>query len=231
MEIVIKQNYIYIIFKYPVRVLTSAFFNGGYGRRRAILNLKTSTEELKSKIPDKIVIDSIKILGLPRETSAMLTSAYLDYAQISFYEKDNIKVGSIISAGTSNALNISHLNDASFSGRPIYNPGTINIILFTNMWLTSDCLVSSIISATEAKTAALLDLNIKSSEGSKPATGTGTDSIAIISGKESNIQYAGGHTTFGNLIGKSVYAGVTRSLKKTKTDSSMIGKIINEFDY
>ena len=46
---------------------------------------------------------------------------------------------------------------------PFYEPGTINIVLLTNMKLSPRAMARAIITATEAKTAALQDLDVRSS--------------------------------------------------------------------
>ncbi|MBR9986561.1 MAG: adenosylcobinamide amidohydrolase, partial [Desulfosarcina sp.] len=73
---------------------------------------------------------------------------------------------------------------------------TINIIVLANMRLTPRAMNRAIISATEAKTAALQDLDIRSSYTpmTNPATGTGTDNIIVVQGDGTRIDNAGGHT-------------------------------------
>ena len=62
-------------------------------------------------------------------------------------------------------------------------PGTINIILLTNVSLTWGAMARAIMTATEAKTAALQDLNYKSTPSPQiQATGTGTDNMIVVSG-------------------------------------------------
>jgi hypothetical protein len=97
-----------------------------------------------------------------------------------------------------------------------YEPGTINIILLTNMALTYRAMTRAIITATEAKTAALLDLDIRSSYTPKwhRATGTGTDNIMVIQGSGSEVDNTGGHTKMGELIAKAVYDGVLEAIDK-----------------
>jgi len=222
MKIKYTHDFLFFTFDYPVRVLSSAFFNGGYGRRSAILNIKTNMEELKNTIPENIVRNKIEYLKLPSNTAGMLTSANLEFVQFIYAEEKGIKLGISVSAGTSNALNISERSNTLYNGNPLDKAGTINIILATNMWLLSDCLVSTIITATEAKSAALIDLKVKSTIGKKQATGTGTDSVTIASGFGEKIQFAGGHTTFGQMVGESVYTAVKKSLQKIETDKTII---------
>jgi len=94
--------------------------------------------------------------------------------------------------------------------------GTINVLLLTNAVLTTGAMARAIITATEAKTAALQDLNYMSTPTPQvQATGTGTDTITIVSGtdKQNTIQYTGGHTKIGELIAKTTKTAVTQALK------------------
>ncbi|MFO8049666.1 MAG: adenosylcobinamide amidohydrolase, partial [Desulfosudaceae bacterium] len=72
----------------------------------------------------------------------------------------------------------------------------------------------AMISATEAKTAALLDLDIRSSyvDGRYRATGTGTDNIIVIQGRGPEANKSGGHTKLGELIARAVHDGVSRAI-------------------
>jgi adenosylcobinamide hydrolase len=93
-------------------------------------------------------------------------------------------------------------------------PGTINIIMLTNARLTVGAMARAMITATEAKTAALQDLNVPSCyTPGVQATGTGTDSIIVVSGADGPLTtYTGGHSRIGGMIGQAVYAAVIEAL-------------------
>ena len=94
--------------------------------------------------------------------------------------------------------------------------GTINILLLTNAVLTTGAMARSIMTATEAKTATLQDLNYMSTASPQiQATGTGTDTMIIVSGtnQQNTIHYTGGHTKMGELIAKATKTAVTQGLK------------------
>ena len=95
-----------------------------------------------------------------------------------------------------------------------YEPGTINVILMTNMKLSSRARTRAIISATEAKTAAMEDMDVRSSASPQrnQATGTGTDEVLVVEGKGTPIDNAGGHCKMGELIAKAVYDGVKEAV-------------------
>lgn len=94
--------------------------------------------------------------------------------------------------------------------------GTINIMLLTNIRLTDAAMARALITVTEGKTAALQDLNVPSTyTKTVQATGTGTDSIIVVSGTQGpQASYTGGHSRIGELIGKASYQAVIEALGK-----------------
>jgi hypothetical protein len=75
----------------------------------------------------------------------------------------------------------------------------------------------ALISATEAKSAALQDLDIRSSYQplTAAATGTGTDNIIVVSGVGGiPIDATGGHAKTGELIARAVHAGVREAIAR-----------------
>lgn len=94
--------------------------------------------------------------------------------------------------------------------------GTINIMVLTNIQLTDAALARALITVTEGKTAALQDLNVPSTyTKTVQATGTGTDSIIVVSGTQGpQASYTGGHSRIGELIGKASYQAVLEALGK-----------------
>ncbi|MDR0549398.1 MAG: adenosylcobinamide amidohydrolase [Deltaproteobacteria bacterium] len=95
-----------------------------------------------------------------------------------------------------------------------FEPGTINVIILSNRELTSGAMANAIIYATEAKTAALWEMDVRSVQTGllNPATGTGTDSVVVVSGAGKKITYSGGHTKFGQLLAEAVKEGVREAI-------------------
>jgi adenosylcobinamide amidohydrolase len=94
--------------------------------------------------------------------------------------------------------------------------GTINVIILTNVALTVGAMARAIMTATEAKTAALQDRGVKSTASPQlQATGTGTDSMIVVSGVDAGtiIRHTGGHTKMGELIAVSTKIAVGDALK------------------
>jgi adenosylcobinamide amidohydrolase len=107
------------------------------------------------------------------------------------------------------------LSRPSESGEP--RPGTINTLLFISKPLTPGALVRTVMTATEAKCAALQELAVSSRYSDGPATGTGTDQIAVacalIDGYRP-LTNAGKHSKLGELIGRTVKAAIKGTLSR-----------------
>jgi ABC-type Fe3+-hydroxamate transport system substrate-binding protein/adenosylcobinamide amidohydrolase len=153
-----------------------------------------------------------KVIGKNEATASFLfTGADMDNLSVKTAKFREMQVYALVTAGVrSNAVRMSQDNGN------YYEPGTINIIILTNTKLTDRAMTRAIISATEAKTAALLDLDIRSSYNPKEyrATGTGTDNIIVVQGAGTLIDNTGGHTKMGELIAKSAYEGVKEAIYK-----------------
>lgn len=154
----------------------------------------------------------LDLLGRNRQQSAFLfTGADMDNLAIGQAQFKDMRVWAYVTAGVAgNAVRVS--KSTGF----YYEPGTINILLLTNMKLSDRALTRAIITVTEAKTAALLDLDIRvtDDQGAWRATGTGTDNIIVVQGAGILLDTAGGHSKLGELIGRAVHDGVTRAIKK-----------------
>ena len=95
-------------------------------------------------------------------------------------------------------------------------PGTINIMLHVNANMSPGCMARTVLTLTEAKTAAIQELMGSSLYSSGIATGSGSDSVIVLSNAESDfhLTYAGKHSKLGELIGITVKTAVTKALAK-----------------
>jgi len=145
----------------------------------------------------------------PSSSALLMTGADMDHVTVTTKSFKEMTVFAAVTAGVG-----SNAQRAGKSTGSYYEPGTINIILMTNMALSPRAMTRSLIAATEAKTAALADLDIRSSDDPAvwQATGTGTDNILVVQGTGPKIDGAGGHTKMGELIARAVHEGVTRAV-------------------
>ncbi|WP_306151991.1 adenosylcobinamide amidohydrolase [Roseovarius sp. MMSF_3281] len=106
----------------------------------------------------------------------------------------------VATVGLSNAERVGHRLDRSGQ-----DWGTINVALRLNRSLTQPALLEAMSVAVQARTAAVMDVDMPLAPGR--ATGTGTDCVAIAA-FEGGVKYAGLHTEIGEATGRAVYTAV-----------------------
>jgi adenosylcobinamide amidohydrolase len=86
--------------------------------------------------------------------------------------------------------------------RPAWRPGTINIIVSVPVRLADAAYVNAVITATEAKTQALLEAGVR-------ATGTASDAVCIAAPMAGEPEdFAGPRSAWGARIARAVHAAV-----------------------
>ena len=91
--------------------------------------------------------------------------------------------------------------------------GSIHMVILTDASLTMGAMVSTMVTATEAKVRALVESRAATRDG-YVATGTPADSVIVAClSKGERIRQAGPTTQFGHLVGKLVHEGLTRALQ------------------
>lgn len=152
----------------------------------------------------------LSVVDRPAESTALLfTGADMDRMALARASFKALSVTALVAAGAcGNAMRMG-IDTGGY-----YEPGTINIVLLPGAQLTDRAMNRAVITATEAKTAALLDLDVRSTySGSEHgATGTGTDNIIIARGRGLPVDNTGGHSKMGELVARAVYDGVCKAL-------------------
>jgi adenosylcobinamide hydrolase len=203
----INNEYLLLKSPFPLITVSSALWGGGMERGTHFINWRVPLS-YRCEDPVQLMAEQIKKWGYPlKETIGFQTAAKLTHGAIAEEEGDQYRLFCCVTAGTTNCARAGKRRK-TFSA---YECHTINIFLLIDGHLTPSAMVNGIITATEAKTAALQDLGIKDEEGDI-ATGTTTD--AIVLGVSQNPMFArphlfaGGATTIGNGIGRLVYETV-----------------------
>lgn len=209
------------------KVMSTSMHNGGYRENlKAVFNQDVNPGLGKScpylgKDRDTLVRNLVETeLGFSYEQVAyMATIVSMDNVSIVTEKYDVLEVTAIVTASLE--VNGGRVCEPATSyekdGQSVMlKPGTINIMVFVNQNMTEGCLARSMITATEAKTAALQELLAGSIYSTGLATGSGTDNLMVIADatKENPLTYAGKHGKLGELIGKTVKQGVKESLDK-----------------
>ncbi len=212
-KIVTKDNIVALISDTPLVTLSSGIYNGGYKKANAILNVSVpdgySDKHLHDD-PINLVYDAQKNLQITNDYVAMLTAAKIENMSITTRQTGDITITVVATAGW---------RHGESSGEDIenshYSHGTINIIVFLNGNPTESCLVSLFLTATEAKTAAMNDYDIRSRYTGDAATGTITDSLSIaVTGQGEKIELGGPASTVGQLVGSAVRQAVKEAANR-----------------
>ena len=111
--------------------------------------------------------------------SFLYTGARMDNVSVQKMKHGDMIVYTLVTAGVKGNATRASIDEGRFC-----EPGTINVIILTNMQLAPRAQTRAVISATEAKSAALQDLDIRSSYSpGYQATGTGTDEVLVVEGR------------------------------------------------
>ncbi|WP_158289350.1 adenosylcobinamide amidohydrolase [Paenibacillus flagellatus] len=187
--------------EFPLYALNSSVWGGGFRSVRTIVNRQVAKSYMCDD-PEAEMETYLRRHGfVPDDTAAMLTAAFVEEAGECHLERDGLIVSAWVTAGLGNTARA-----GTTEGADRLYPGTINTIVVVDGRMTEAALVNAVITATEAKTAALQDLRVTAGSGTSTATGTTTDAVVIAStGRGERYRYAGTATTVGFLIGASVY--------------------------
>ncbi|WP_042463883.1 adenosylcobinamide amidohydrolase [Neobacillus dielmonensis] len=154
----------------------------------------------------------------PIDTVGMMTAVFLEDVVVKRLEGEGFSLVVVVTAGVGNAI------DASKGEAHTYGlvPGTINTWIFVNGELTDEAFIQSIMTATEAKTKAMFDLNVMDGVTGTTATGTSTDSVLIAATQMGRkLDFAGTITPLGKLIGKAVYQCTKEAIQKSQKRKSV----------
>ncbi len=211
-----------IEYNHSVVIAGNSVLNGGIRTgMKAVFNHTLPWVKSDRQLPggglEKYLELTAERLGLqPGSCSGLVTAAKMKNAAMEILQYKDLEVMAIVTAGVE--VNGGRAGDpASYyekGGRFFDTPGTVNILLTISAGLPVYALVKCIITATEAKTAALQELMAPSLYSTGLATGTGTDGIIVVADPCSRLKLtdAGLHSKLGELIGKAVKEGVKKAL-------------------
>jgi len=226
----VDVNTLLVSFNQKRRVLSTL---DGYREVRHIANhyqpLEMSMHTMKDY--DAFAAKFPELLGLSGDDLTFLsTGANMNNLAVCEKSFKDRKVCCLATGGVGNALRagVDKANWIENDGKYLTTLGTINIILLTNVTLTDGALARTIITGTEAKTAALQDMDARSSVSRQNlATGTGTDNMIVVSGTDPDkkVRHTGGHTKLGELIGATTKIAVAETIKKHEAWVSSLKKL------
>lgn len=208
-----KERHILLEAPGPMESLGSAVYGGGMHLLERFVNIYVD----RFYRCDDPVQDIRKLLGewgYPEQgTAGLLTAVQLQHAAVAEEQGSDFGVLCCATAGVSNAARAG-VKRTTFPAS--WTPGTINIMLVVDGRMTPAAMVNAVITATEAKAAALSDLGVRDAENGLTATGTTTDAVMLGVSQRAEWPllhaYAGTATDLGGVIGRLVYDAVRESL-------------------
>jgi adenosylcobinamide amidohydrolase len=216
----------------PHRVLSTSARNGGQREGLRFLVNHQSCEGTDHRERHALIMGNAEYhdsacgeIGIDPALAAMMqTAANVNYAAVVAVSDLNVTVTAVVTAGV-------HGNAACAGDPAAWRetetgwekvaasvPGTINTMLLINRALTEGALARAVITMTEAKSAALQRLAVRSLYSADFATGTGTDQYCAAARLESE---GGGkeftstspHSKLGELIGVAVRDATLEALR------------------
>ncbi len=217
-RLVLKDNVLAALSDIELTTVSSAIYNGGFRKTHAILNVQAkddlNDEQLHAN-PQKFIADSAKKLHLSTDFVGMVTAAAVDKFALASKTEGELTVTVIATAVDTEGNTCSHAEKAGEIINVEEMLGTINIMVIIDGNPTESCMVSTVLTATEAKSAAMWELDIRSRYSGDVATGTITDAIIVAkTNRGSPIVYGGPASKLGQLVGHCTKKAVKESIMK-----------------
>ncbi|WP_240810300.1 adenosylcobinamide amidohydrolase [Actinomadura sp. WMMA1423] len=187
------------------RMISSAMLGGGIGPARWVLNAQVPGAYARTD-PVAHLAELAAARGLEGPGVGMLTAASV--ARTVRRDDEGVRVSATVGlrvptwaaspAGTPDP----ELAPLDGDGTSAWTPGTINIVVAVPVPMNDAALVNAVVTATEAKTQALLEAGF-------PCTGTASDAICVAAGTSGTPEvFAGPRSTWGSRIARAVHAAV-----------------------
>jgi adenosylcobinamide amidohydrolase len=210
-KLIVKENVIAVICDSTLKTVSSAYFNGGYKQVKTLLNVGVPEgySDLSLHLdPLELITSSASKVGA-KDYLAMVTAAKVKNYSLVTKKSPLYSVSVIATAGCSHGESSGEEVDVQEI------VGTINIIVFIDGNPSDSCMVAALITATEAKSAALRDFDVRSRYTGDSATGSITDAVTVAStSKGKTVALAGPASRLGKLVGYCTRQAVTEALLK-----------------
>ncbi|MEM2099156.1 MAG: adenosylcobinamide amidohydrolase [Candidatus Bathyarchaeia archaeon] len=218
-KLILKRNVLGVVSGIPLSTVSSAFHNGGgLKKTKVILNVevpKTYGDRCLHDDPEAFILKFANEFGVTGDFIGMITAAAVENFSLVSKREGDLAVSVIATAADNEGHTCNHAESAGEKIEIQENNGTINIIVLVDGNPTESCLVSLIITATEAKMAALKELDIRSRYSGDEATGTITDAIVVAeTNRGAPVVYGGPASPLGQLVGYCTRKAVKEAVMK-----------------
>lgn len=187
------------VFDAPRASLSSAPVGGGTAAIDWLLNIGVPADYARTDLGDH-ARDIADRLGLVGTGAAMLTA-------VDVHRLVRSADGDVVVDATVGVTKPTWAADAD-DAHGTWSPGTINIVVQLPVGLSPAAAVNAVITATEAKSQALVEAGV-------PGTGTASDAVTVVWPPMLPAEaFTGPRSTWGARIGRAVHAAVRDGLER-----------------
>lgn len=211
-KIRVEHNTLVVTFPRPRNVISWAILNGGMRTHAShIINHQVDPHTPDSD-PRRTLRQAASRIGIKGSFVGMLTGADVRRFSMGRTLYNDLQAYVISTAGCGNLATVGEAG-TYVEGNPPVSPGTINIIVVLNYAFTHEAMLEAMSIVTEAKVRAVYEFGLKSVATGQPATGTGTDCIAVAVGHDRRYVFCGKHTKWGELVGRAALDSIRGALR------------------
>lgn len=206
-EVETGQEAVWVRSERRLRVLSSAPVGGDLDACRHILNMHVE-DGYRAEAPAADLTAFARRLGIAEPFVGLMTAARTHEAAVVTEGLDGTTVAAVVTVGLGSPVSTGRSPQAP------WRSSTINIIVLVDGILERTAAVNAVITATEAKVAALAGAGILTADG-LPATGTATDAVVVAwTGRGATLAYLGPASLGGWLVGRAVRRAVAQGLER-----------------
>lgn len=224
-RLIFKDNILAVLSDSNLSTVSSAFHNGGLKETKVIINAQVPQDYNDQNLhqdPERFIqrcFSKLNLSDFADEFVGMVTFAVVAAFSVVSMRDGDVGVSVVATGGCT------HAESAGEKIQLQSTAGTINLIVVIDGNPTESCLVSSIITATESKSAALMELDVRSLYTGNKATGTPTDAIVVAkTGQGPEIVYSGPASKLGQLISCCTKQAVKEAVAKAPIGGYPLGR-------
>ena len=212
-QFTVTNDYLQLQVEFPLKVISSAVHNAGMGWYNNFLNRSISPHYNIENVKEETVQFLVERDFSLTNTVVMLTAVKANLVAIRSFHHELFSITIAVTAGVGNAVDVIR----TYERQDTPYIGTINTWVIVNGKLSDEAFYQAMITATEAKTKALAEEEIRDVQTNTIATGTATDSLLIAATQHGEeMPYAGPITDVGKLIGHGVFETTVEAIRKYK---------------
>jgi adenosylcobinamide amidohydrolase len=203
------------------RIASWAILGGGIHVAHQVAWLQVDDHELRPPVdPRTYARERLRAARVPTAVALMTSRRVHTYEDREVVADDPaIRARCIATVGLGNALRAGDLPG------PSARIGTINVLCAVSVALSDEALLEALALAAEARTLAVREREQPSRRSGLPASGTGTDCIAIAAPAGTRGSgYAGKHTALGYAIGAAVLQAVSAGARAWQQQRAAEGR-------